>query len=547
MRNSKVILAKNINLDNSYTNVLDYSESDMLTLLRDDDNLVYENDTYSFIRENENQINIKANYQTCLSANYLAFQNTNYGGKWFFAFITDVKYNSNESTIVTFEVDVFTTWFNDITLKPCFVEREHVNSDIAGEHTVPEGLETGEYIIRSSGNIDLNDTLQAKSIVVAVTADDDLFPQYPYSYYGGVVSGCVYLEFSGLNIASFGTFLKKMVAHNKKDEIIGIFMYPTFLLDLEGYQIYFDTVRVDCNIVNTTYEADDYQIPIGTKPTTIGSYTPKNKKLLTKDYIYLLTDNGVGGTKVYNFEDFDTSGSQGVMYFDCISSVCISGSIMFTPRNYKGSSGINLLESFAGGKFPVGSWSNDAYTNWLTQTGANRTFTYVKDVAGVTIGVGTTIAGLMTGNPLFLTSGASMAISGLTSGIGDTIDNIQAKSEAKKAPDELKGNETLGNVIYGVTRLIPKYYHMSIKEEYAKIIDDFWSAYGYKVNSFKIPNVTGRTYWNYVKIGSCDDIGNGTIPNKYKDALNRIFRVGTTIWHSHANIGNYNLTNSIVS
>lgn len=40
---------------------------------------------------------------------------------------------------------------------------------------------------------------------------------------------------------------------------------------------------------------------------------------------------------------------------------------------------------------------------------------------------------------------------------------------------------------------------MSIKQEYARVIDNFFNMYGYKVNDVKIPNITGRLNWNYVK------------------------------------------------
>lgn len=70
---------------------------------------------------------------------------------------------------------------------------------------------------------------------------------------------------------------------------------------------------------------------------------------------------------------------------------------------------------------------------------------------------------------------------------------------------------------------------------------------GYKINETKIPNITGRTYWNYVEIGSSEEIGHGNLPNKYLEEINNIFRKGVTIWHNHANIGNYSLNNTIVS
>ena len=42
--------------------------------------------------------------------------------------------------------DTFMTWQNDIVYKPSFIEREHVSDDTIGKHTIPENVETGEFI-----------------------------------------------------------------------------------------------------------------------------------------------------------------------------------------------------------------------------------------------------------------------------------------------------------------------------------------------------------------------------------------------------------------
>jgi hypothetical protein len=86
---------------------------------------------------------------------------------------------------------------------------------------------------------------------------------------------------------------------------------------------------------------------------------------------------------------------------------------------------------------------------------------------------------------------------------------------------------------------------MSIKDEYARIIDDYFSRFGYKVNSLKVPNITGRTYFNYVEIGAGEDIAFGTLPIDAMEDINNIFRRGTTIWHNHDNIGNFSLDNNL--
>jgi hypothetical protein len=67
-----------------------------------------------------------------------------------------------------------------------------------------------------------------------------------------------------------------------------------------------------------------------------------------------------------------------------------------------------------------------------------------------------------------------------------------------------------------------------------------------------VPNQTGRTYWNYVQIAAEDDIGyssnaNISVPSKSMEIINNVYRKGVTIWHDHANIGDYSLNNTIVT
>lgn len=69
---------------------------------------------------------------------------------------------------------------------------------------------------------------------------------------------------------------------------------------------------------------------------------------------------------------------------------------------------------------------------------------------------------------------------------------------------------------------------------------------GYAIKRIISPNITGRKYWNYVEIGSTEEIGYGNVPSKYMDTINNACRRGVTIWHNHANVGDYTLDNSII-
>lgn len=118
--------------------------------------------------------------------------------------------------------------------------------------------------------------------------------------------------------------------------------------------------------------------------------------------------------------------------------------------------------------------------------------------------------------------------------------------QAKLLPN-IEGGQNTGDVNYSTNLNGFTFKCMRPKLEYLKILDDYFSAYGYKTNRMKVPNITGRTYWNYVEIAGSDSIGHGSIPADALSTINSAFHNGVTIWHSHANIGNYELTNSIVT
>ena len=55
------------------------------------------------------------------------YQNNNYTNKWFYAFITNMQYENNGTTLISIATDVWQTWQFDITWKQSFIEREMID------------------------------------------------------------------------------------------------------------------------------------------------------------------------------------------------------------------------------------------------------------------------------------------------------------------------------------------------------------------------------------------------------------------------------------
>ena len=142
---SKIRLCKGINVDRNYVNVLNYTEQEMLSLCESQNHLVASANDYSFIRT-RGTISTNFKYDDAIKSNYIAFQNKDYSNKWFFAWIDEVNFIGEENTEIKYTIDAWSTWYNEWTAKTCFVEREHVNDDTIGLHTIPENLDVGEVI-----------------------------------------------------------------------------------------------------------------------------------------------------------------------------------------------------------------------------------------------------------------------------------------------------------------------------------------------------------------------------------------------------------------
>lgn len=105
--------------------------------------------TASSYQRKEHKIRFPALIDSIEKYNYAIVQNKPESYKYYFYYITDMEYISDELTDVTIKLDVFQTYQFDFHYLRSFVEREHVNSDIVGEHTLQEGLEIGDYVVDS--------------------------------------------------------------------------------------------------------------------------------------------------------------------------------------------------------------------------------------------------------------------------------------------------------------------------------------------------------------------------------------------------------------
>ena len=82
------------------------------------------------------------------------------------------------------------------------------------------------------------------------------------------------------------------------------------------------------------------------------------------------------------------------------------------------------------------------------------------------------------------------------------------------------------------------------KKEYARIIDDYFTMFGYKVNRVKIPNKAHRSRYWYTK---CINVNiDGNVPQNDMQKIKEVYNNGVTFWRNASEIENYSLSNNIV-
>ncbi len=574
MRESKILLCKNIKLDKNYNNVLNYSENDLLTLCSDSTHLISQKNDYSFIRGNLNTISTNFTYSDALKSNYIAFQNKDYDNKWFFAFVNDVVYKSDSCTEIVFTIDYWSTWFNKLTLSNCYVKREHTNNDTIGANILDENLDIGDVICEHVDSIDLGSKLYLILETTYLPNDNSHQGDYEmydeFSCHNGAISGNANALFLvNMSSASIDTdlqnierFVKRANNDGHGEDLRNLYILPENLVgsylnfeDRTAYVTDTDNLPFEYFLAPRTVSYEDIRFS-QSKNLTFSDYTPKNNKLFCYPYNYLMVSNNCGNQNIYKYEDWTIDNNY---YFMLAFTLVCGGSGRLFPLNFKGCN-IYCDESLPLGKFPTSSFSGDAYINWLSQNSLNI-------ATQIGLSAGNILSAGMIGNasqPLQLgkveqaTSEESRAMiqgqqnlsnvqnstSMGTSIAGGILGVIGQFYSAKMLPN-ITGGQNTGDVdLYFNTF---RFLKMRCKTENLKVIDDYFSKYGYKTNRVKTPNVTGRQNWNYIEIGADSSIGYGEIPQNALEVINTICKRGVTIWHNHNNIGNYSLSNNIVS
>lgn len=520
--NSTIKMLKDVPLDETYEHTIYFGNTSaeldrQLAYFESKVKYTYSNNTYQ--RVNKGKLRISQLADDLYDCNYMMFQNTNFGSKWFYCFVKSVEYINNSVAEIEYEIDVMQTWNADYSLQMCYVEREHSETDHIGDNTVPENLEIGEYFYESKGK--MWGSMDGWSIIVAATFElgsrviegitknwdvlGDAYPGFYNRYFSGIHFNVIPAD--DAHIQEFYDTMHSLFNASKIDEIVGIFMMPTNVVSSKSSSMQIAPTEITKSIEKST-------------SWNYGS-SVKNNKLYTYPYNCLYVTSSDGNSATYKYEYFNSENCN----FSCECAMGIPPECGLIPKDYQFAITTSDLKNhnytLMLKKFPMCSWANDAFLAWLSQTTTSL-------LGAASVGVATAAIA-----PEML----PMVASNLGGAVGNSVGGL---GKALLMPDHAKGENrnilSLGNLEFGY-----HFYNARIKNEYAKIIDEYFNRFGYATKLTKIPNRNSRPHWNYVKTIGCTLTG--SLPADTARKICSIYDNGITFWKYGSEVGDYSLNN----
>lgn len=564
---SYIRLIKNCPIDNSYRDTI-YFES------REEQTNYFKNTLQgipftkqSYQRYDKGVLHIQEKADNLYACNYLMFQNTAFGNKWFYAFINSIEYVNNISSKIYYEIDVLQTWLLDLTIHPCFVERQHTATDNVGDNLIPETIDVGEYVADSQ--ILWGGSLSDMSVVFEYQGTWEWVDEAlgTYTTLGSGIYSKVYSNTNYTYVPLVDTSAVEIVTKLIRNTNIltfgglrSIFMMPTkAMLHFDGSDDVATGLIDTIKVVRPSVFMDGHKV--------------KNNKLFTYPYCCVNVCGDTDSGKDFAFESFYfTDEEPGTAAFFISCPLALNASVVAYPAKYQK----KLFPSeyaVQTAPYPLCKYVEDKVVEWY----ANNVLTTLgSSIAALT--------GLFAGGSGITASSAKRIFSEhpvLDESIQNNTSipaNIRESSQINQAVREgvlnnlrqqKVGNNNciIGNSINNALSAIQHTNTSSngggssifstprgggitvtvktLKHYAAKIIDDYFTMYGYSIKSINQPEFDVRESYTYIKTSGFS--AHGGVPSSTISKISAIHDSGITYWKPNKTVGDYSQSNRPIS
>ena len=433
--NTDLKILKGVPIDKSYNHtLLQTSLANQYTMLNTF--AKYTLPAFSYQRAGKGKIRVGILADNLYDCNYIMFRNTSYGEKWFYAFIDTPEYINDNTTEISYTIDVMQTWYFDYELGACYVEREHSLTDKIGDNLIPENIDTGdlipqnksEYVYGSAGST------TSYEFVVLYTPETDTQAKYVTDWnsnlydfdtddvrtripdtadkwyrnasmiVNGVYIGCICKGIPFLLGNAIGDTLIKC---NKLIEKLTDINANIISILLVPFRIWSDWIGSGSGVIDTKTIAEAVSFYNAGRNK---QYLPKNKKMYTYPYHYILVSNNAGESEKYKWENFaktySSSGGDGIIGnadFEIMTTAIPTVEVSVYPKDHTGivhdyEHGVTLTD------FPKPPWSIDSFAEWWAQNKESYLLGLISSAiataGGIALGSLTANVGAMAGTAL---------------------------------------------------------------------------------------------------------------------------------------------------
>lgn len=533
------------------------------------DNATHQNQYFtSRVYKTSNNLTYQRDYQvyalqaeydnTITSCNYLRYRNNNYGNKWFYAFITSIRYVNPNTVYIDFILDAYQTFMFDITWKDCFIERSHVRDDTLGAHTLDEGIHVGNRYSKEvnvswpgtdvfAGNVNVVPIIFLAAAYVFPSSGDPTERIITSNVQGTPTTLAVWFpNFDVIRTAplfQMQQFLKLLQNSSKSNAIVASVAIPEHIARgtwniMKGIEGAITEVQADPKAIESgAYLQISIQQFVDSVNATLTltplmSYTPRNKKLYCYPFTYFVLSSNQGENVTIKTEWLPETqppvGDPDRELKLSLSANISPDSSYFCKVTNANSTSRTLTCTMA--QLPQVATASSTYANWLAGHMASITSGILANGLQIFGGTAATVSG----------AGASAGIGGITSGVNGIIGTIGNLIDAEKMPASLNSSGgSTGNAAINNRRF--SLYQQVLNPDMYASIDQFFDMYGYKVNMNGIPDFYCRAYWQYFKIPIVNITGN--VPAEYMNQIKSTFQNGVTLWNYSAgdgvDVGNY--------
>jgi hypothetical protein len=480
----------------------------------DQENYMLSRQVYSisgcqYIREGDGEyLKVEKVVDALYNCNYVMFQNSQFGSKWFYAFIEKLKYVNGKVSHVVLKMDVYQTFQFNYTLAESFIDRQSFNTDYY--NTLADTPSTGDLRVIWEYEKLINGMYVILFNSDPTTADSATSASYAKLYYPtiGQYSMPCYMV-----ACSTGSEMSEIVlavsAKGRADRIQACYFAPC-LLDATDYAS-MQMPKGDLDITNT-YLNLIHNMTVDKLNDTITlniNLTPTFKKELSYPYAKLEVVDRITGKYI----ELDLSKFQNPLapQFMIMYNITDNVEYKIVPLLYNGIdySIENSLVINPSSDLPIFSNTYAKYTR--DNQGANI-------INGVMSTMGA-IGSIATGN-----------VAGAVGSFGSIASIINADHVARQQPNQVTGIK--GDAFEYLNYTPSVYFRVKIMDsDHMKIARNFWNAYGYPERKIGTFNNTSNRY-NFIKTVGANIIAD-TIPSEYLRELENIYDNGVTIWNNN--------------